>query len=349
MAQKRFWNYRDDDSTASFIRWLLGVLDAGRYKGFDFSPNPGMNLTLNHDTSGSMQIRDDLSEIATGLIITRQGVIVQEDEALTLPISTTSANPRIDIIVLTHRYEANLTGLPASYAIIQGVPAVSPIAPQVADAKTDIILGELYLPANCTNLNQAGVVYSQSKVPRVGLDEIDYSKVLNTPSDFTPAAHTHTSSEVGLGNLPNAKSDSFSLNSTNTLATSKAVQAAVDNLNQSVSNVQTDIVEIDKGTVTVGTGWSIDLLGSGFHKHNKVVSIDLRVFFSGSSTDTTLCTFPNSLRIIRSVSFLAKIGTGVYEVLVLKSGNVQLPNLAQVISEQGNSFSINLAQTYITI
>lgn len=36
-------------------------------------------------------------------------------------------------------------------------------------------------------------------------------------------SHTHTSSQVGLDNLPNAKSDSYSLNSTNSLATSKAL------------------------------------------------------------------------------------------------------------------------------
>lgn len=37
------------------------------------------------------------------------------------------------------------------------------------------------------------------------------------------ASHTHTPAQVGLGNLPNAKSNSTSLNDANTLATSKAV------------------------------------------------------------------------------------------------------------------------------
>ena len=51
----------------------------------------------------------------------------------------------------------------------------------------------------------------------------NWNNIINKPSSFPVSSHTHTPSEVGLGNLPNAKSDSYTSNNDNVLATSKAV------------------------------------------------------------------------------------------------------------------------------
>ena len=56
----------------------------------------------------------------------------------------------------------------------------------------------------------------------------NYNNLTNKPTSLPPSSHTHTPSQVGLSNIPNAKSDSISLNSSTTLATSKAVKNAKD-------------------------------------------------------------------------------------------------------------------------
>lgn len=55
-----------------------------------------------------------------------------------------------------------------------------------------------------------------------------WSVITGKPFVFPPAGHNHTPSQVGLGNLPNAKSDSVTSTSGNSLATSKAVKIAYD-------------------------------------------------------------------------------------------------------------------------
>ena len=58
--------------------------------------------------------------------------------------------------------------------------------------------------------------------------EHTWDVILDKPQLFKPEAHTHEPTEVGLGNLPNAKSDSFTSNRSDVLATSKAVKTAYD-------------------------------------------------------------------------------------------------------------------------
>ena len=56
----------------------------------------------------------------------------------------------------------------------------------------------------------------------------NWNNLTNKPTSFNPNSHTHTPSQVGLGNIPNAKSDSISSNNSSTLATSKAIKDAKD-------------------------------------------------------------------------------------------------------------------------
>ena len=57
----------------------------------------------------------------------------------------------------------------------------------------------------------------------------NWNNLTNKPTSFNPNSHTHTPSQVGLGNIPNAKSDSISSNNSSTLATSKALYNLVSN------------------------------------------------------------------------------------------------------------------------
>ena len=99
-----------------------------------------------------------------------------------------------------------------------------------------------FTPSTHTHtFNDVGI----SKSSRVDLDDTDrlatsravyiayqegrkWANLTGKPGAFPPAAHTHTPSQVGLGNLPNARSDSTASSSSNVLATSRAVRDARD-------------------------------------------------------------------------------------------------------------------------
>jgi len=55
-----------------------------------------------------------------------------------------------------------------------------------------------------------------------------WGNIKERPATFPPSPHTHSPGQVGLGSLPNAKSDSVSSPSNTCLATSKAVKTAYD-------------------------------------------------------------------------------------------------------------------------
>lgn len=169
MAQRRFWNYLDDDLTIDLTRWITGLIPSGLYRGFDWSPAAGMNLILNHETTGYKYVDKDQNETSNlGVVITRQGVIVQDDTVLSLAIAANSSgNPRIDIIILSHEYEEFEGGSDALYSVIQGTPSSTPVAPAVGDDKKDVIIGYLYVPDGTTSLLDAGVIYTRPDIPMI--------------------------------------------------------------------------------------------------------------------------------------------------------------------------------------
>jgi hypothetical protein len=180
MAQRIFWNFKDDDATADIIRWMLGIIVPGRYRGFDFVPQSGLTVRLNQATTGLNQVRSDLSQVMTGMAVTPQGCVVQQDGNIDLPVTAPVSDPRIDIIVLSHQYEEIEGGNVATFSVVEGVEAASPVAPAVADATTDIILGQIYLPAGITGTDDAGVVYTQSLTPGLAGQSAQLSSNLGT-------------------------------------------------------------------------------------------------------------------------------------------------------------------------
>lgn len=163
MAQKKFWNYRDDDLTKDINRWLSGLIESGLYRGFDPILGAVMDLKLNHETTGA--IRVDSQEAFTqrfGVLCTKQGVIVQDDTEISLPIAITSGAGRNDIIVYNHKYTEIEGGEAGFYSVIQGTATDFPLP---ADELTQTVIGYLTLPANCVSLNTTGVVYRRAPQP----------------------------------------------------------------------------------------------------------------------------------------------------------------------------------------
>ena len=167
MAQERFWNWKDDDLTFR-LNWRdLGIHEAGRYRGFDWTPVAGMSFQFNHAATGVVKTKADYTASPNiGVWLTKQGCMITEDANVTVgTVNPTSSLPRIDLIVGRHQYVYSVGGAFATYAILQGTPNAVPVAPTLPFPNEQVVLGQLYLPPNTTNLNDVGVVFTPAKVP----------------------------------------------------------------------------------------------------------------------------------------------------------------------------------------
>lgn len=168
MAQRRFWQWQDDDLTIDIDRWLTGIMGNGTYCGFDFVPTADLNLQLVHTATGFQYRQKDLTMSNNiGMLITQQGVMIQEDAAIILPIlPNTDTHARIDIIIVSHFYDDSVVnGVQAEYSVITGTPSSSPVAPSVPDPTTDMIIATLFMPGNAMTLTALGVAYTKPDVP----------------------------------------------------------------------------------------------------------------------------------------------------------------------------------------
>jgi len=168
--QRRFWNWKDDDLTIDIDQWLIGIVDSGRFRGFDPVLGGTMTLTLNHATTGAIRVGiDKLYTSKFGVLATKQGLIVQEYDPVDLVVPTTpSGKYRKGVVIFTHEYTTVVGGQEGLYSIIWS--ALTNVGddldfPALDSETTQTILGYITLPENCTALNNAGVVYTQGKIP----------------------------------------------------------------------------------------------------------------------------------------------------------------------------------------
>ena len=224
MAQRIYFNYQDNDSTFDLNFAQLGIADAGRYRGFDAVLGTGLTLTLNHLTTGVEKVKEDLNAQIYGVWKTKQGGIVSETDAINLPISAGDAIlDRIDLIVGRHGYIQVAGGAAAVYSVIEGTPAANPVAPVLSLPNRQVILGQIYIPANTTDLNGAGVVYTQAAAPyfagNTGVALINQTNTFTAVQNFQNAIQEGYGQAVfvgpdirledGLGNPDNTKNIYF--------------------------------------------------------------------------------------------------------------------------------------------
>lgn len=181
MAQFQIWNFEDDDSTAQLNYWLAGIITPGVYGGFDASAfGASLNLTLNMDSAFLLTRTDQVQE-RRGVIRTKQGAAIQENEDIVLAISAGDiTDDRIDLIVLEHEYVFAQGGSTGIYSIIEGTPAPTPVEPALTDEPIQIIVGALYVPAGTTQLDDPGVVYTKRPIPSIADGLIAYQDRPNT-------------------------------------------------------------------------------------------------------------------------------------------------------------------------
>ena len=170
MAQKRHTEYLSDDDSFQFNSFLIGLITSGLYRGFDFTATNNLFLQLNHDTTGYKYPKRDGSISAnTGVVRSKQGVLITEDTFISLQVNAnTTAFPRIDLVVCEHKYAEIAGGLDAEYFIIQGTPNANPVVPTLTNPNFQVVIGQLYLPANTSTLDADGVVYTRPQLPELG-------------------------------------------------------------------------------------------------------------------------------------------------------------------------------------
>lgn len=200
MAQRRYFNWEDNDSTNWLNRADMGVFGYGVYRGYDAVLAAGLTLVLDHSTSGYEEVDGSLNHLTNlGLLRTKQGTRIIEDAALPVAIAANpNGDPRIDLIVCEHTYVQVTGGAVAIYKAIQGTPAANPVAPALTQWEKQTIIGSLYCPAGMASLTDAGVVWTKSPIPYYANDPT----VMHTDQVQTSIAHKSFNSFSGAA-VPN--------------------------------------------------------------------------------------------------------------------------------------------------
>ena len=164
--QKVTFVYKSPNSTRSLNDHIAKLLAEGPYHGMD---------VVQHDPP-TMQL-----DLTAGYALTDEGVKIEEtlhtESFLTIPAADPNF-PRIDLIVLRHRYNPSENPNPATYHIIKGVPTPPPANPAPRDNIVpvghpdyatglhagDIILAEVHVPAGCTAISD-DLIFNRYRVP----------------------------------------------------------------------------------------------------------------------------------------------------------------------------------------
>jgi len=169
MAQERFWNFREDDSTFLLSRGILGFLNPGVYRGFDSTLDNTLVLKLTHQLTGQVETNENLTVSAKkSAIITKQGVGIKEDASIDLPVSAgDGSNPRIDLVMVEHEYIDVIGGAVAIYSVVEGTPAATPVVPSLPNPEKQVRIGELFVPTGMAALDDANVVWTRDEAPNL--------------------------------------------------------------------------------------------------------------------------------------------------------------------------------------
>lgn len=195
MAQKRFLDYKEEDSTFILNQMYLGILNPGLYRGFEARLNPGTTLELHHIDTGirKVAINGGISSMM-GCFLTKQGVVVTDDSTIRLVIEPTTTSSRSDSIVANHSYSETKGGTSAHYTVIKGGAVLT---------STQTLLGILRLPPNCNSLTTTGVIYEKAKPPEFGGNSGRYAERGDLTGSISDAIGTKQNKFEGLNRYLN--------------------------------------------------------------------------------------------------------------------------------------------------
>ena len=164
--QRRFWNYKDNDSTKDLNLKESGIIDSGLYRGFDFVPTANLILRLSQEDTGAVFTKQDGSVSAKhGVLKTKQGVVTHQEGDIELPVA--NGIIRADLVIATHEYTEVAGGSTLIYSIIQGTEGNLNV-PTLTNPSKQTPLGVLLLEGGGSPVNQLdspSVSYEKSVIP----------------------------------------------------------------------------------------------------------------------------------------------------------------------------------------
>lgn len=183
----------EDRTTASGFRKVLAALFAGSAVGAPASgilSGPGTPLKVEPSTTAM----EYLVRAGYALTVrTNQGAyIVGTDDDLTIPTAVADgSNPRIDILYIVQPDpELSEAGV-ARIDVVSGAPGASPEVPALPAGALE--LGRKVVPAGASNAAEGSAV--SNRPATTGL-RVGWSAVDGKPTEFTPAAHNHSASQI---------------------------------------------------------------------------------------------------------------------------------------------------------
>lgn len=209
MAQMQFTNYQDDILSFDLRQAMLGILNPGRYCGYDtFSPDTEgggvISITIRHTATGirkSSKANPPVAGLQNGVVMTPQGLIIQDDNgAIPITIDDGSGNgglTRYDVIYLSHIYLDGVPGdNPATYHIVKGTPGSG--TPAVPFPAYQVPLIVVTIPDGVTTWT--GLTFTPVSCPELG--DLDIQTIMGTilgdrlytENNFIVDAETLTSS-----------------------------------------------------------------------------------------------------------------------------------------------------------
>ena len=180
MAQTRYIKFRDPITSFEANEKYVGIIEPTVYRGFDgIISRTGLSLTIGHTATGEIFTtkEGDLTN-RRGVWVTKQGMVVKEDEAITVSItSNPNSFERWDLLVAEHAYdELTVGGLPATYLVLAGGNKADPV---LTNAKYQTVIGRIKVPASSTT--SASVTYERVRTPQLGGK---YGAILNEVNRF---------------------------------------------------------------------------------------------------------------------------------------------------------------------
>lgn len=220
MGQKRYHNHEQALESLHENNRLQNLAPGGVYAGFDrIEPVVGTSIKFKHDITGIRRLNADgtADEGPFGIVVSRQGVVIEDDTEFPLTVPFTTALKRIDLIVAQHTHLDSAGGSSMTISRVQGAQAEYPSKPAVSNPAFQVIIGYLFINSPGTHTNTIFYPYSRrmlgGEFPFVKKSDSELrSAIVNDFNTITQPNFYHVAtSSASPGNRPNANFNTWLL------------------------------------------------------------------------------------------------------------------------------------------
>jgi uncharacterized protein (UPF0254 family) len=175
MAEERYTEWKASVTSWELRHALIGLLEPGRYRGFDTiisngTPGTGViPLKVTNTATGLQKTQDDntLTTNLFAMLLTRQGVIIHTDTNPELDIDDNIGNVsiRYDYLIAEYEWVKAIGGQAMSVSILKG-PLANPTLPTLTNPEKTVILGTFELAPAAAVVGD--ITYTPAAVPSLG-------------------------------------------------------------------------------------------------------------------------------------------------------------------------------------